>query len=495
MQDLYCMVCLHGLELRRRVYDMDHTQPPARKLKKPNRAWIRPLEEGGGARYQQIARQITGAVRDGVLRPGDRLPPQRDLAQAMGVDLTTVTRAYTEVRLAGLLDAHGAGGSYIASPLAERDQTVDLSMNIPPLLGTDSFARLMRVGMTHVQEQVGDGTLMSYHVGAGSRPDREAAASWLEPALGRVNPDRLVVCPGAQAAISAILLAYSQPGDAIAAENLTYPGLLAACRVLQRTVVSVASDREGMVPDDLDRVCQTQRPKLIYLVPTIQNPTATTMSAERREAIYAVASRHGVAVIEDDPYWLLAGDAAPPIAVLGERQSRAPVFYVSTLSKCLAPGLRTAYVLVPKSEAMEPLLDALRAISLMTNQSAVTMATCWIRNGLAREMLQKIRHELGQRQKLAARILPGIRHAHPHGLHLWLALPAQLDQYRLIQTAQEQGLGVASSESFCVQDTAPQAIRLSLGGATDQGSLVTALEKLSEILGSASAPARRQVIV
>ncbi|MNE02458.1 putative HTH-type transcriptional regulator YdcR [compost metagenome] len=474
---------------------MDHSTVSARKLKKPNRAWIRSFEEGGGPRYQQIAQQIIEAVRDGVLRSGDRLPPQRDLAQAMGVDLTTVTRGYNEVRLAGLLDAHGAGGTYISSSLADRGRSTDLSMNIPPLLGSESFTRMMQLGLAQVQERVGDAALMSYHVGPGAKVDREAAAMWLEPIVGRVSSDRLLVCSGAQSALSAIILAYSQPGDVVAAESLTYPGLLAACRVLQRRVVPIATDQEGMVPEDLDRVCKEHRPKLVYLVPTIQNPTATTMSAQRREQIYAVASRHGVAIIEDDPYWLIAGDAAPPIATIAERDGKIPVFYVSTLSKCLAPGLRTAYVLMPKSEGMELMLDALRAITLMPHQGAVSIATSWIRSGQAKDMLQKIRHELGQRQKLATKILPGIQYAHPHGLHLWLALSSKTDQYRLIQAAQEQGLGVANSDAFSVQERAPNAIRLSLGGAVDQGSLVTALEKLSEILGAADAPPKRLVIV
>lgn len=474
---------------------MNNNPPLGRKLKKANRAWIQPFQDGGGARYQQIARQIIDAVRDEVLRPGDRLPPQRDLAQAMGVDLTTVTRAYTEVRHAGLLDAQGASGTYIANSLAERDQAVDLSMNIPPLLGSDTFGRMMRTGMTYAQGQLSDGNLMSYLVGAGSKTDREAAATWLEPALGRVKPDRILVCPGAQSALSAILLAHSQPGDVIAAENLTYPGLLAAGRVLQRTVVSVAADHEGMLPDDLDRVCKTQSPRFIYLVPTIHNPTATTMSAERREAIYAVASRYAVAIIEDDPYWLLAGNAPPPLATLGGSSAKLPVFYISTLSKCLAPGLRTAYVVMPHAGPMEPMLDALRAITLMTNQSMVLMTTSWIRNGQAREMLLKIRRELEQRQKLATRTLPGILHSHPHGLHLWLALPERLAQYRLIQTAQEQGLGVANSDAFCVQEPAPNAIRLSLGGASDQASLMTALEKLAEILQTSEHSARQSFIV
>ena len=477
------MVILHALKEKGMPLDMD-TLPTDRKLKKPNRAWVRPFEEGAGARYQQIARQIVNAVKDGVLRPGDRLPPQRDLAQAMGVDLTTVTRAYSEVRLAGLLDAHGAGGTFIATSAVDRERTVDLGMNIPPLLPSPSFARLMESGLAQVRHQLGGGELMSYHVGAGSRGDREAAATWLEPALGRVNADRVVVCPGAQSALAALLLTRSQPGDTVVTDSLTYPGFLAAARFLQRNVVQVGADPDGMLPDELDKVCKKNRPSLIYLVPSIHNPTAITMPAQRRHDIYAVASRHQIAIIEDDPYWLLAGDAPPPLAALQPSGKGAPVFYLSTLSKCLAPGLRTAYLVAPPSEPLEPILDALRSITLMTPQAMVSMATHWIRSGAAREMLQKIQQEMGKRQKLAAHILPGIQGFHPHGLHLWLALPPKLDQYRLIQTAQEQDLGIASSEAFSVADVTPNALRVSLGGAVDQASLKTALEKLADILAN-----------
>ena len=457
--------------------------PTSRKLKKPNRTWIRAFQPGSGARYLQIARQITDAVSDGVLRPGDRLPPQRELAQAMGVDLTTVTRAYTEVRQAGLLEAHGAGGSYIAATAAA-GTTVDLSMNIPPFLGSAQTARLFQAGMAQVQADLASGELLSYHVGAGARADRDAAALWLRPALGPIDPDRIVICPGAQAAIAAVLLARTQPGDRIVTDALTYPGTLAAARVLQRGVLPVEGDDDGMRPDLLEAVCRAHQPALIYLTPTIQNPTTITQSAARREALLAVAARHRVPVLEDDPYWLLAGDAPPPLAAHGQ----APVYYVSTLSKCLAPGLRTAYLVVPPGEAVEPVLDALRSISLMAPQCMVAIATHAIQGGQALAQLARIRTELGQRQQLAARILPGRPRAHPHGLHLWLGLPARLDPYRLIQTAQEHGLGVTGSDVFSVHEGASDAIRISLGGAPDQASLTRALETLAGILTTDRTP-------
>lgn len=469
--------------------------PPAagRRLKHPNRTWVRPFREGAGPLYQQIAQQVREAVDDGVLRPGDRLPPQRDLAQQVGVDLTTVTRAFAELRQAGLLDAQGAGGTFIALSAGNRSTSVDLSMNIPPLLGSAPFAQGMEAGFQHVGQQLGQGELMSYHVGAGTREDRAAAVQWLSPMLGTVGADQVVICPGAQTALCALILARTQPGELIAAEQLTYPGLLAAARVLQRGVVPVAMDAEGMLPDALEEACQLRRPRLLYLVPTIQNPTTATMSAQRRQALLAVAKRHDLTVIEDDPYWLLAGDAAPPLAA--HRGAGCPVYYISTLSKCLAPGLRTAYLVVPPGEPMEPVLDALRAIALMPTQSMVAVASQWIRSGQAEDMVRRFQQELRERQAIAAQYLPSRARAHPAGLHVWLPLPPQLDQYRLIQAAQEQGLGIASSDAFSVEEPPPgNAIRLSLGGAVDQGALAGALAKLNEILSEAP-EARHNAIV
>ena len=257
-------------------------------------------------------------------------------------------------------------------------------------------------------------------------------------------------------------------------------------------IVSIAMDAEGMLPDALEAACQQRKPALIYLIPTIQNPTTATMSQARRAAILAIARRHGVAVVEDDPYWLLAADAAPPLAV--DSHPDAPVYYVSTLSKCLAPGLRTAYLVVPPGEPMEPLLDALRSIALMPTQSMVAVASHWIRSGQADEMVRRFQQELRQRQQIAARILPKPYQAHPSGLHVWLPLPPRLDQYRLIQAAQAQGLGIASSEAFSIEEQAGNAIRLSLGGAVDQHSLAAALTKLTEVI-SAAPETRTQAIV
>ncbi|WP_255595074.1 PLP-dependent aminotransferase family protein [Achromobacter sp. ACM05] len=454
----------------------------SRRLKKASLSWVRPLTPGAGSRYQQIATQIVTAVEDGVLRPGDRLPTQRELAQTLGVDLTTVTRAYSEVRQKGILEAQGAGGTYVAYAGSATGGTIDLGMNIPPLLGSAAFSQMLAEGSGSTQAAASSMDLMSYHVGAGDARHRAAGAKWLQPVLGSVDTDRIVVCPGAQTAIAALLLAKSQAGDAIACDALTYPGFLAAARLLQRVAVGVESDAFGMDPADLERVCRKHRPAMLYFNPTIQNPTALTLSSERRTELLRVAKKFSLPVIEDDPYWLLAEQPPSTMFSVAANTSSTPVYYVSTLSKCIAPGLRTAYLVVPASEPLTPVLDALRSLALMPTPWMTEMASTWIESGAADDWMAQVKRELQHRQAIAASILPGEIQADPNGLHLWLQLPGHIDLYRLIQTALEQGVSVTDSASFSTGAFSPLALRVSLGGAIDRTRLTHGLNRLADLL-------------
>ncbi|VDH07144.1 aminotransferase-like domain-containing protein [Bordetella trematum] len=451
-------------------------------------AWLSALKPGQGPRYQQIAQQVIDAVREERLRPGDRLPPQRELAQQLGVDLTTVTRAYNALRSAGMLTVQGARGTYIASAaLVPEDAgfTVDLSMNIPPLTDSPAFGRALQVAAAHAHARVASDALMSYHVGPGAGVDREAGAQWLRPALGPLDRSRIIVCGGAQTALAALILAYSREGDTVLTEAMTYPGLLAAAGTQRRHIQAVAGDQEGMLPEALEQACMARRPALIYLNPTMQNPTAATLSAQRRAALYEVASRHQVGIIEDDPYWLLADDAPAPIATL-QREGAAPVYYVCTLSKTLAPGLRTAYIAMPAQASAASVLDALRSLTLMPAAWMTAVATELIESGVAAQWLATVREELAARQTLAAAILPAQARGNPHGLHRWLPLPAGWDEYRLTRAAQGQGLGVTPSAAFSAVDQISNALRISLGGARDRHTLERGLRRLAAILADAT---------
>ncbi|HAK91690.1 MAG TPA: GntR family transcriptional regulator, partial [Massilia timonae] len=190
--------------------------------------WLPRLAVHGGPRFLQIADALQAALVDGSLKPGDRLPPQRQLAAQLHVDLTTITRAYDEARRRNLLEGRGARGTYVAAPKVELNPILDLSMNTPPPPAGVDFDDLMKQGLSQVLMSADSELLMTYHLGGGSDADRKAGATWLAPMFGQLDPGQLVVCPGAQAAIAAAILALTEPGAVILAEPMTYPGLRAA---------------------------------------------------------------------------------------------------------------------------------------------------------------------------------------------------------------------------------------------------------------------------
>jgi DNA-binding transcriptional MocR family regulator len=469
---------LHG------VYEVESVTADIRVMR-----WVRKLEPAEGPYYLQIAAMIEGAVAEGRLQPGDRLPPQRTLASHLGVDLTTVTRAYSEARQRHLLDAVTGRGSFIASGIERSGPPIDLGMNIPPAPKGVRLVDLMQRGIADLLGRSNVDILMTYQVGPGAKADRAAGAAWLEPLLGPVDPKRIVVSPGAQPAILALLRTLAPQGGAILTEPLTYPGLLAAARLLDLKVVAVETDDDGIIPDSLEKTARATGSKIICLTPTIQNPTTTTMPLRRRKEIARLAEKLDLKIIEDDPYALLAGDAPAPLAALAPNRT----YYISTVSKVLTPGLRTAFIALPPEESADRLLEALRAAVLMPAPLMSALLTHWIQTGAAADILNGVRAEAQIRQKLAAEILPKNARAHPSGIHVWLPLPQQWERFRLVEMMRREGLGVTASDAFSVSPAAPDAIRISLGGVTERARLAEALKAIRTVLGGDNRS--RQMIV
>jgi DNA-binding transcriptional MocR family regulator len=440
--------------------------------------WLPTLKPHAGPRFLQIADALQQAVANGTLHPGDRLPPQRQLAAALDVDLTTVTRAYDEARRRHLLEGRGARGTYVAAPKVELTSVLDLSMNIPPPPGDVDFDDLLKQGLAQVLMRTDTDLLMTYHLGGGSSADRRAGARWIAPMFGSVQPEHVVVCPGAQAALAALVLCLSAPGDAILAEPTGYPGLRAAATQFGRRIVPVATDRHGMSPRALETACREHGAKLVYLNPTLQNPTAVTMPERRRKELAAVAQRCDLRIVEDDPYWLLAAAPPPPVATFAPGH----VLYVSTLSKCLTPGLRVAFVLVPDAAERERFLVALRSFALMAAPLSAALATQWIMDGSAERLMEGVRNEARLRHRMARDVLAGRYGGAGDGLHVWLELPAYWQPYQLARAADKEGLAVTPADVFATGGEAVNAIRIALGSVKDRGRLQAALQRLSRLL-------------
>lgn len=438
--------------------------------------WVSTFSPHDGPRYLQIVDFMERAISDERLRPGDRLPPQRQLADLLKVDLTTITRAYNEAKRRNLLEAHGAAGTFVSAPKVDLTQMPDLSMNIPPP-STFNLEEAIRQGLSQTLIRNDVNLLMTYHLGGGSAADRITGAQWLSPMFDNIHAGRLVVCPGAQSAIAALMLSLSQPDDVILTEPLVYPGLQSAAAQFGRKLVAVDVDADGMIPEALEAACKQHNARLVYLNPTLQNPTTKTMSAQRRVLIADVLTRCNIRVIEDDPYWLLADNPPKPLA----HYAPDHVYYIATLSKCLTPGLRTAYVLFPKGADQDSFLAALRSFALMSTPLMTALATYWINEGTAATMLQGIEAESKTRQELALRILGSATQESACGIHVWYTLPSFWTSLDFTKEARNHGLNVVPAEAFCIGTNPTNAIRISLGRAKDRFGLAAALRKLADL--------------
>lgn len=391
-------------------------------------------------------------MADGLLAPGDRLPAQRQLAARLDVDLTTITRAYDEARRRNLLEGCGARGTYVAAPIVELTAIFDLSMNTPPPPDGVDFDDMLKQGLSQVLMRADNELLMTYHLGGGSDSDRKAGAKWLAPMFGQLDARQLVVNPGAQAAIAALSLALTEPGDVIlVSEPTSYPGLRAAATQFGRHIIAVEADKHGMLPEMLEEACRQHKPGLVYLNPTLQNPTAITIPTTQAQG--ARQHREALQCTHRRGRSLLAPCRCP--AATHCHVCPEQVVYISTLSKCLTPGLRVTFVLIRDPIERERFLVALRSFALIVAPLTATLATQWILDGSADGLMQGVRNEARLRHRMARDILAGRYSGFGDGLHVWLELPAYWYSSQLARAAGGEGIAVTPVQATC-DDIAPK---------------------------------------
>jgi DNA-binding transcriptional MocR family regulator len=442
--------------------------------------WVPTLSEWQGPVFLRIVDALAADIGSGRLVRGQRLPTHRALASALDVDLTTVTRAYGEARRRGLLEARVGQGSFVSETTARATSelpapvSIDLSMNLPPQPVEANLDLRIAQGLATIRAEAGFSAFLGYSRPGGSVAEREAAAAWLEPRLPSVSPERIVVYPGSQAIIFNALLALTSPGDVVVTEALTFPGVKAAAARLNVRLVGVAMDNEGARADALDEACRKHKPKAVYLVPTQQNPTTATMGPERRRAVAEIIEKRNTVLIEDDVYGPLEPQLAPIASLIPER-----TYYAASLSKCIAPALRVAYLLAPDLAAEQKMRGGLQASLQMPSSLMVALVTHWLRSGVANEIIRAIRNEAVARQQLAARFLKGVNFvARPASHHLWMPLPFYLDGTGLLSHLMRHGLAVVGEDAFAVGET-PRGLRVSLGAARNRAELAQALQVLA----------------
>lgn len=354
--------------------------------------------------YREIAKLLEQAIRDGSLQPGDKLPPQRELADFLDVNLATVARAFQLCKSRGLIGGEIGRGTYVRST------------------------------------------------------------------------------SGLQNSLAVILTSLFRCGDKIATDALIYPGFKNLAAALGIVLLPVP-DKEGagMDPEALARICRTEKPRGLYVMPDHHNPTARYTSETARDRLAAVCRQYRLTVIEDAAYSFLSEKKRRPLAARIPEQC----LYLCPLSNSLAAGLRIAFLAAP-SGWLEPLKEGNSHINVMAAPLEAEIACQLIESGLAEQMILAKRQELFFRNRLTDQYLTGRTvWGNAFSQFRWLLLPTGWSGKRFEEEARCLGVRVFGCDRFLVGNTkVPAAARLAISSPKDREELEQGLALLQKLLAA-----------
>jgi DNA-binding transcriptional MocR family regulator len=464
----------------------NHWDNPVVRSREARPSWIAAIEAARGPRYQAIIRGVRAALMSGALRVGDRLPPQRELARMLRLNLGTVTRAFDELREAGLIKGEVGRGTYLTHlsgadgppSLWDHSQSLgytDLSHNFPDQVPTHPAIESILSELAPVKSAA---RLLAVQADAGHPEHRSVAARWLSGIGLRATPEDVTITTGAQHGLLLALGALTQPGDIVLTEELTFYGLKSAAAMLGRSLLGVRMDSQGLVPDYLDLACQRSRAKVLFCCPTLHNPTTATMSVARRREIVEICQRHDVTIVEDDVYALMPDELLPPLATMAPERT----VYVTGLSKLFGPGLRIGFIAAP-AQFSHSMGVALRATTLMASPLNADAACRILTSASLPSIVDAIRNETRERQAIVSDCLPSPTYVtHPGAFYFGLRMQGTWTAEAFARAAASIGVGVTPYTMFETMPLQTAAmVRVCHNAAPTREHLRQALSSLAEL--------------
>jgi GntR family transcriptional regulator/MocR family aminotransferase len=444
--------------------------------------------------YRQLIRHVRAQVESGSLAAGTRLPASRDLARQLNISRISVVNAYAELRAEGFLSAHAGRGTFVAGDrdaatvpaavpqtsttteapampdrsiremmrLARKPGVINFSNGAPP---AEFFpVQHLRDAINTILDRDGSRALM-YEVTEGYGPLRTSIRDYVS-ALGiRCNTDHVLVTGGTQQAIDLIVQALLSEGDMLVTESPTYLGMIDIARTRRVQIRGMCMDDDGIRLDMLENFIIDHHPKLIYIMPTFQNPTGKVMPLHRRRQLINLATEYNVPILEDGVYheFRFEGEAIPPLKALDEN---GIVIHASGFTKNLLPGLRIGYVIAdgPQYERIMRVKQAADISTPGLNQRAIHLL---IERGVMAQQLERNNRELRRRRDVALaaaskHLPPGSRWNIPQGgLYLWVELPkAGPTAAELFISAIQMGVGYAIGNVFYTNGSGTYNMRI-----------------------------------
>lgn len=438
------------------------------------------------ALYVQLYEALATLIKSNRLAPGYLLPPVRKFADFLNVNAGTVVSAYKELEKNGYIFSRKGSGSYVAeqSELADVERSIELTntdITDPEIISADSDHLLINMSSISLNPDIisiekfkqvliqvldrDQGHAFSYQESQGFLPLRESITEYLKKNGIETTADNVQIISGAQQGIDIVSRALLDHGDYVFTEAPTYPGAIAAFRSRGAKIIEIPLDKDGMDINKLEENLRCFRPRLIYLMPNIQNPTGLSYSTARRNRLMGLARHYNIFVLEDDYISELsyAKEKPAPLKAL-DRDDR--IIYLKSFSKIFMPGLRLAFLTMPK--VLAPKLLSVKHLSdISTSGLTQRIFDMYLRKGLWQKHISDIRNiyeaQLDFTIKAVKKYLPSdIACIKPHGgLSLWLTLPKEISADAVVRNAHEGGVLITNGSSFFPRKTIPRYIRIS----------------------------------
>jgi 2-aminoadipate transaminase len=462
--------------------------------------------------YRQIYERLREQILAGVLPEGTRLPPERALAERLDVNRSTVVHAYRDLAADGLIAQRVGSGSRVAAldgGRPDRSPGVPWWVTLPPWrvgqfpavlgeLAASEHGELIAfvqgvppeepsplAGLSRSFARAGGDVrfVLTYGDSEGYAPLREAIAARMRARGCTVDARDVLVLTGSTQGITLVAQSLAEPGDEIVVEAPTYPGALQIFQIAGLRAIPVPVDEDGMRVDHVEAILRTRRPRFIYTMPSIHNPTGVTMNADRRDRLVTLAKRYGVPLVEDDPYGELAQPAAPPLLA----RDAEYVIYLSSFSKTIAPSLRLGWLIAPRT-----IYERL----LLRKQSYDMASSMYMQAGV-RDYLETdydahigaLRAELVLRRSIAFEAIErhwpaGMRVAKDgDGYYLWATAPRELRARALLASAERRGASFLFGEAFFAQSGGDHNFRLALT-PVPRGAIAEGIRRIGEAAAS-----------
>jgi len=362
---------------------------------------------------------------------------------------------------------HGMRASEIRAlfAVANRPEVVSLAGGMPYLEGLPLQALAESAHELVLKRGT---TALQYGSGQGDETLREQILEIMRLEAIHAHPDDVVVTTGSQQALDLVTRLFIDPGDVVVAEAPSYVGALGVFHSYQADVVHVALDENGLVPEALDETlsrlaAEGRRVKLLYCVPNFHNPAGVTLSMERRPRILEIARRHGVLVVEDNPYGLLGFEGEPLPAM--RSMEEAGVVYLGSFSKTFAPGYRVGWAVAPPSLREKLVLASESAILCPSNASQLAVST-YLTNHDWRSQIKAYREMYRERRDAMvgalAEHMPEASWTVPEGgFYTWVKLPGGIDARAMLPRAITALVAYVSGTAFYADGQGSDHMRLS----------------------------------